>query len=198
MKRIVLFFGMLVLTAFTAFGQFTNTGKTVMYDSQTFKFLESALVPSNSLVVAGVPNNFTGTQTFYAVTLGGVTRTNWPTGIQIGDSYTNLSGFSASSVTSSASIAVNAMSQAIVLISMTNDITMVSPTNAVDGRKLEWRLSASGSDRVVTWPTNIFRIPSSSTLTNILTITNGTMSVFLTEYDQAHNRWLVESYISGY
>jgi hypothetical protein len=79
MKRIISVLGILAVTACAAFGQ-TNWGKAVMYDSRTGRFLDPMVVTSNQLVVAGAQNSFTGTQTFYAVTLGGVTRINWPSG----------------------------------------------------------------------------------------------------------------------
>jgi hypothetical protein len=79
MKKILMTLVVMALTAFSAFGQ-SNWAKTVMYDSQTGRFLDPKVVSSNQLVVSGAQNTFTGTQTFYAVTLGGVTQTNWPSG----------------------------------------------------------------------------------------------------------------------
>ena len=101
-------------------------------------------------------------------------------------------------VISSTSIVVDAGIQNIVLLTLTNDTTISAPINAVDGRKLEWRITANGSDRTVTWPTNIFTIPSSSTMTNVIVVSNTTTSIFLTERDVANNRWLMESYVWGY
>lgn len=50
MKRTLSVFCILALTAMSAFGQFTNTGKTVMYDSGTYRFLEPKVVSSNGIV----------------------------------------------------------------------------------------------------------------------------------------------------
>lgn len=79
MKRIISILGVLVFTACTALGQFSNTAKSVMYDSKTFRFLEPNIIVSNQLVTLTNTNAFMGTQTFYAIKLGGIVLTNWPT-----------------------------------------------------------------------------------------------------------------------
>jgi hypothetical protein len=90
MKRITCILGILTITVFTAlqvFGE-TNWAKTVMYDAKTFRFLDANIVSSNSLVTAGNTNVFMGTQTFFAINIGGVTRTNWPSGVTLSDGST--------------------------------------------------------------------------------------------------------------
>lgn len=98
------------------------------------------------------------------------------------------------------SLSVNAMDQNEVISSLTTNVIVYAPsTNGiVDGRILRWRLMASGGDRTVTWPTNIFRIPYGSTMTNVVVISNNTISVFTTEYVMSRTNWLMEPYISGY
>ena len=403
MKRIVSFFGVLAVTVLTAFGQFTNVGKTVMYDSQTYRFLEANLIASNNLVVSGGANVFTGTNVFSAITLGGVTQTDWPSGggvdagttnyfrnwanqtntpstlsgygitdsVWLGSSnfvvnstitatndgrsvwgngidvtninasaygasqhgkfdsggtmtigsgsygasqngrnavgfmYIGLNSFGASqqgqnngsmiignsayganqkghvqagalatnnaigalqlfnlisgqtsivtsagdasivlgagvssnknaivagdvqeshgdgsisasggfwdngirvgggtvtfATTGTAHVAVSAAANAIVLLTMTNNNCIIdAPVGPSDGRKIEWRVTASNSDWTIYWPTNIFKIPSSSTMTTNIVVSNATTSVFLMEYDAGRTRWLMQSYIWGY
>lgn len=84
MKRIISILGALMVTACLALAD-DNWAKTVMYDSKTFKFLESNLIASNSLVTTTATNSFMGTQTFFAINLGGVTLTSWP--LSGGDVY---------------------------------------------------------------------------------------------------------------
>lgn len=79
MKKILMTLTVMAITACMAFGQ-TNWGKAVMYDSRTGKFLDPVVVLSNQIVTVTNTTPFMGTQTFYAITLGGVTRTNWPSG----------------------------------------------------------------------------------------------------------------------
>lgn len=95
-------------------------------------------------------------------------------------------------------IIVNAALQSGVILSLTNDIIMAAPTNAIDGKRLSWRMTAVDDNRSVTWPTNVFRIPSTSTMSNTVVIATNTTSLFLIEYDAGNNRWLLESYIGGY
>jgi len=92
---------------------------------------------------------------------------------------------------------VNAAVSSRVLITAETDLVM-SVTNAVDGQAIKWRIYAKDADRTVTWPSPMFRIPSSSTMTNVVTITNGTYSVFVTEYAAPTTNNLLQAYIWGY
>ena len=85
MKRIISFFLVLVVTAFTAFGQFTNVGKTVMYDGKTGRFLDPAVISSNQIVTAGGTNTFS--------TLIG-DRSIWGSGLSLDNISTNSRGAS--------------------------------------------------------------------------------------------------------
>jgi hypothetical protein len=96
------------------------------------------------------------------------------------------------------SLAVDAKGQSEVMVTLTNDVTVLAPTNAVDGRALKWRFTASGGDRTVTWPTNSFRVPASSTMAYANTVSNGTASVYVTEYHAAKGLWLIQAYVWGY
>ena len=96
------------------------------------------------------------------------------------------------------SLAVDAKGQSEVMVTLTNDVTVAAPTNAVDGRAVKWRFTASGGDRTVTWPTNSFRVPSSSTMAYANTVSNGTASVFVTEYHAGKRLWLIQAYVWGY
>ena len=93
---------------------------------------------------------------------------------------------------------VDAMAQNQVIMYLTNDITMLSPTNAAAGRKLQWTLIASGADRKVVWPAASFKIPSSSSMTITNTVTNGTESIFVIEYRTNIPNWRLETYVWGY
>ena len=95
-------------------------------------------------------------------------------------------------------LAVDAKGQSEVMVTLTNDVTVAAPTNAVDGRALKWRFTASGGDRTVTWPTNSFRVPSCSTMAYANTVSNGTASVFVTEYHAGKGLWLIQAYVWGY
>lgn len=95
-------------------------------------------------------------------------------------------------------LSVDAKGQSEVMVTLTNDVSVAAPTNAVDGRALKWRFTASGGDRTVTWPTNSFRVPASSTMAYANTVSNGTASVFVTEYHAAKGLWLIQAYVWGY
>ena len=95
-------------------------------------------------------------------------------------------------------LAVDAKGQSEVMVTLTNDVTVAAPTNAVDGRALKWRFTASDGDRTVTWPTNSFRVPASSTMAYANTVSNGTASVYVTEFHAAKGLWLIQAYVWGY
>ncbi len=158
----------------------------------------------------------TGTRGFYrAVSVGGDNRITsyyphyFPAGVsgitaaQVGavtlnSSYTNLMGLTARMYPSEASLVIDAMKQNEVLVTLTNDTIVSLPTNAlVDGRTIKWRFYADG-DRTVTWTAPDFKIPSSSTMSNVVTVSNGTYSIFVTEYAAPTTNWLVQAYIWGY
>jgi len=67
-----------------------------------------------------------------------------------------------------------------------------------DGYCLKWRLTASGANRTVYFPTNTFRIPNSSSMVTNQVITNGFSSVLLTEYNATMGRWMLQAYTPGY
>jgi hypothetical protein len=119
-------------------------------------------------------------------------------GLSAGASYTNLSGLTAVTYGSLTSLVVDAMAQNQIVMLLTNNIEMAAPTNAIPGRKIQWSLTADSSDRTVTWPTNLFRIPSSSTMSNVVTVTSNTESIFLIEYRTNAPNWKIESYVWGY
>jgi hypothetical protein len=83
------------------------------------------------------------------------------------------------------------------LITAESDITM-AVTNAVDGQAIKWRVYASGADRTITWPVGQFVIPNSSSMPPSVVITNGTYSVFVTEYAAPTTNSLLQAYIWGY
>ncbi len=100
---------------------------------------------------------------------------------------------------STTNIVVDAMAQNEILVTLTNDTTVLMPTNAVvDGRSIKWRFYASGGDRLVEWPKPDFRIPTSSSMTNLIVVSNETYSVFVTEYAAPTTNWLMQAYIWGY
>ncbi|HMP76845.1 MAG TPA: hypothetical protein PKE12_11190 [Kiritimatiellia bacterium] len=114
-------------------------------------------------------------------------------------SITNLTGGFNLRVYSPTNILVDAMAQSIVRISLGSDPAVVlAPTNAFDGRRLEWRVSAFDMNQTITFPAEIFRIPSSSTMSNTVVVEAWTTSIFLTERDEENDRWLITSYIWGY
>ena len=116
-----------------------------------------------------------------------------------GISYTNLTGLGPLTYSSSTGLVVDAMAQNEVIVTLTNNLSVGAPTNtAVDGRTIKWRFLATNGNWTVTWPTNTFRIPSSSSMTPAVTVSNNTISIFATEYVSSRNKWLIESYVFGY
>lgn len=109
-----------------------------------------------------------------------------------------LRGGTPLSVVSGPEITIDAALMSGALITATNDITVLPPSNPTDGKRLSWRFYASGGDRTVTWPTETFRIPNSSTMTNSVVVSNGTFSVFVTEFAAPTTNWLIQAYIWGY
>ncbi|MFZ4394648.1 MAG: hypothetical protein ACOYOU_03365 [Kiritimatiellia bacterium] len=174
------------------------------------------LVTTNRTTNWTATGTATGTRGFYrAVSVGGDNRITsyyphyFPAGVsgitaaQVGavtlnSSYTNLMGLTARMYPSEASLVIDAMKQNEVLVTLTNDTIVSLPTNAlVDGRTIKWRFYADG-DRTVTWTAPDFKIPSSSTMSNVVTVSNGTYSIFVTEYAAPTTNWLVQAYIWGY
>jgi hypothetical protein len=86
----------------------------------------------------------------------------------------------------------------ITLDSSTPGFVVPVPTNAFDGRKLQWRITAQEGDQTVTFPSPAFRIPSSASMSNTVTVADDTTSIFLTEYDAEGERWLITAYVWGY
>ncbi len=113
-------------------------------------------------------------------------------------SFTSLVGLTSKTYPSTTNLVVDAMLQNEVIVTLTNDTTVMMPTNAIDGRTIKWRFFASGGNRTIEWPTNIFRIPTSSTMTNLIVVSNNTYSVFVTEYAEPTTNWLMQAYIWGY
>ena len=120
-------------------------------------------------------------------------------GLTNGTSYTNLTGLSSLVYPSTANLVVDAMAQNIVLVSMTNNITIGVPANAaVDGRMVQWRFDAGGTNRTVTWPTITFRIPSSSGMSNVNLVASNTISLYSTQYVANRTNWIITSFVWGY
>lgn len=118
---------------------------------------------------------------------------------EVNTSYTNLVGLVALSFDSVTNLAVDAMAQAAILMTLTNDVVIDAPTNAlVDGRTLKWRFLASGGDRTVTWNTNVFVRPRSSAMTASVVVSNNAISVFATEYVAGWTNWLIEAHVPEY
>lgn len=108
--------------------------------------------------------------------------------------------FASSNYASSAILEINATLQAKIRVNMTNDIVIAEPLNGYEGKMLKWKFIApTNQSYTVTWPSNIFKIPTSSSMTNVITVAAGTFSQFLTEYtaDRAVP-WSFGSYVYGY
>ena len=117
-------------------------------------------------------------------------------GLPINGSIQN--GIGHGTLPSTPTLSANAGAYNVCDVSLTNDATILGPTNApYDGKKMQFRLYAEGADRVVTFSTD-FRIPSSSFMTNAPTIPSNTTSILLLDYRALTTNWLVESYVEGY
>jgi hypothetical protein len=90
----------------------------------------------------------------------------------------------------------------MVIIPVGTNVVFSMATNGFpalfDGYCLKWRLTATGGTRTVYFPTNTFRIPYSSSMATNQVISNGVVSVFLTEYNASKGRWMVQSYFTGF
>ena len=111
---------------------------------------------------------------------------------------TTLHGLPPVSYPSAPLLTVDASLQKEVIVYITDNIEVQAPSNPTDGCVIKWRFTATNGDFSVTWPTDTFRIPSSSTMAIQNTVSNGTSSIFVTEYMSYNNKWLIESYIWGY
>ena len=99
---------------------------------------------------------------------------------------------------STTGLVVNARACTVCDVSLTNDATILVPTNApLDGRKLQLRLYAEGGDRVVTLASEL-KIPTSSSMSNVFTVVSNTTSLLLLDYRTKTTNWLIESYVWGY
>lgn len=90
----------------------------------------------------------------------------------------------------------------LLVVPIATNVTLSMSTGGspaiFDGYCLKWRVTSSGGNRTLYFPTNTFRIPTSSSLTTNQVVTNGTTSVFLTEYNATSGKWMLEAYVSGY
>ena len=126
--------------------------------------------------------------------------------VQAGDTltYDGSSWYGSSSAdkysynyTNGTSVVANA-AFSCVNVELTNDVTIFAPTNApCDGKKVQFRLYAIGADRTVYLDTGL-RIPSCSSLTSYIVVSNGTASVLLLDKNAYGNNYWVESYVWGY
>ena len=119
-------------------------------------------------------------------------------GVASGASYTNWLGLSAAVFPSVDVMTNDAMLQNEIIVYMTNSITIGDLTNAIDGRKVEYRMTASNGTYNVTWPTDTFRIPSSSTMSNVVSVVSNTTSFFSVEWNTGAGKWMMQSYVWGY
>ena len=153
MKKITAFIAVLVFAVAQGYSA-TNWNQNVQVSSTTKRFVDSAVVSSNSLAVLGVPNNFVGTQTFYAVTIGGVTRTNWPTGVvtEVDPVFTNWASTNTYVKMEIDPVFTNWLG--------TNTYLKGGSTNYVTG------FAMSGADALIeTNSKGFFRVPTSGTIT---------------------------------
>lgn len=95
-------------------------------------------------------------------------------------------------------LVVDAQAQREVIVNLTNDVTILAPTNMVDGSTFKWRFVGNESNHEITWPTEFFRIPSSSSMSNIVVLGSNSISFFVTEYMLSRAKWAVQSYVPGY
>jgi hypothetical protein len=186
----------------------TNVTTTVMTNAVNFTsglqikgvLIDEIVTVSNDTATIGsmVVSNL---EVLAGLTLGGVTKTEWPTGgsgVASGASYTNWLGLSAAVFPSVAVMTNDAMLQNEIIVYMTNSITVGALTNAIDGRKVEYRFTPTNGTYNVTWPTNTFRIPSSSTMSNVVSVVSNTTSFFSVEWNAHTGKWMMQSYVFGY
>lgn len=135
---------------------------------------------------------WTGTVAFASITNKPTVWPGYATGLYAVVNYGN--------VTNTSLAVTNGPNMAIITLG--TNVTFSMATNGYpaifDGYCLKWRLTASGANRTVYFPTNTFRIPNSSTMTTNQVITNGFSSVVLSEYNAAMGRWMLQSYVSGF
>lgn len=84
-----------------------------------------------------------------------------------------------------------------VQIDATGDMT-IACTNGVDGSSVKWSIFANGADCTINLPNTMFHIPTSASTTYSLVVSNGTESVFFTEFKTRTGKWHLQSYIWGY
>ena len=84
-------------------------------------------------------------------------------------------------------------------LTMTGDATLNLPTGAVDGLRFYMWVIASGANRVLTLTAG-YKISGVSNLTSPITITSGSKSKFMIEYDATQNggQWELTSMVPGF
>ena len=82
-------------------------------------------------------------------------------------------------------------------LTLTGDCTLANPTNPTNGKKVEWRIAASGGDRQLSVGDK-FALPSASTVTFPVTVPSGKLIIFMAEYYQPFDRWLIQAFIPAY
>jgi len=82
-------------------------------------------------------------------------------------------------------------------VNLLHDITLATPTPVADGQRLQYFFYATNANQTVTLDTGI-AVPTSSTLTSPITVTNNTVSALGLIYNARLAKWLVVSYIRGY
>jgi len=97
----------------------------------------------------------------------------------------------------SATVVTDARLGKVFDLVITGNCILANPANAGDGKKIQWRISASGADRQLSLGDK-FVLPSTATTTFPVTIPSGKLIIFLAEYYQPADKWLIESYIPAY
>ena len=88
--------------------------------------------------------------------------------------------------------------QGYVVATITSNVVVTAPSSPVNGWGIEWWVQASGGTRTITWPTNDFRIPYTSSMSPTVSISNGFFTVFLTKYNAALGKWMLMANVGGY
>ena len=114
-----------------------------------------------------------------------------------GSQLTNLEAtlrYQTATLSYSGTVATDADEGSIFDLVATGDFTLANPANAQHGRKLEWRITASGADRQVTLDSK-FRATSDSTVTFPFTIAQDTELILAVQYHSGRDIYTLIAFV---
>lgn len=110
-----------------------------------------------------------------------------------------ITGPSAVGLTDATTVATNAQLGNVFRVTIAGNRTLGAPTNATDGQRLLWAVTASGADRTLTLATgSAGTFKFGSDITSVPVIASGTTMYIGAIYSSAAQRWHVIAVGSGY